>query len=87
MKAFQPYEENPTCPKCNNMTPKLTFSWGSDANKDYEWLKVTCSGCCYTWNMETADTEKKPKVLLEKKEEFVEGPKEEGHMKKETEGG
>jgi len=65
MKEVKPYEEHPKCPKCSTLSPQVPYSWGADAKGDYEWLKVTCSECGYTWNMETADSGKKQVILEE----------------------
>ena len=62
------------CPKCLNgyMELKLFHEEGGS-----EYIEVTCGGCGYSWNMETADAEKNREIMeVKEKEEPVEGEKE-----------
>lgn len=74
MKEVLPFNDNPECPKCLTMSPLLQFCWLTDGR---EYLKVTCEECGYTWNMETADKDKKELILEEKIEVKVNGEDEE----------
>ena len=60
MKEIQPFIAKSKCPKCIvrelGMIPQVKFCWSSDGR---EYLRVTCGSCGYTWNMETADANKK----------------------------
>ncbi len=93
-KHLQPFTALPGCIKCLNIL--LDFKlFGID---EEEYLELMCTKCGHSWNMETADAGK-TKLLLEKEgkdeavkmrkeerekeKEFVDGPKEEGHMKEE----
>lgn len=84
MKEILPFNENPECPKCQTMSPRLEFCWLTDGR---EYLKVTCEECGYHWNMETADSGKKELILEEEKppEKFYEET-EEGMKAKEDDG-
>ena len=65
---LESFTESPKCPKCLTMSPMLKLIELSDGK---ECLEVTCEECGYSWNMETADSEKKKEIMEVKKEQEV----------------
>lgn len=56
MKELKPFTPagKIECPKCLNGYMELRF-YGI---KEEEYIEVTCGGCGYAWNMETADSKR-----------------------------
>jgi len=68
MKDLQPFERLPKCLKCGHASQEFEYCWLTDGR---EYIKVRCEKCGYSWNMKTADADKKELILEEKKSDML----------------